>query len=191
VRVEFAPYADKPDLRIEIEIREVHSYIASELAEVSVMPPVPSRSQRKRRSEEERRQIQESNQRRIDRLTPMAERLGRMLAGEPPVPATWDEVIPDPGRHMLAHVLEYGYGVVLCPSCQDAYAAVELLFYDWSDGDIVGRLVTCPRDHAILQTTDRIGVICEPSPPYARRLRERIVTKGPSVAVLYNDDVSR
>ncbi len=183
MRVEFAPRDATPDIRIEVDVREVYSYITSEITRLSLTPAVPIRSQRRRRWEEERQQIEQGNQRRVQRLSPVAEGLRQMLAGAVAAPTAWDEVMPDPGRHYLAAILEHGCGTVVCPSCCAAYAAADLLVYDWSEGDMAGRLLTCPHDHVIVRTTDRMGEFVDPPKPFTRRLRKRSVTQGSSVAV--------
>lgn len=145
--LEYVPFSDRDDIVVLFELDDLKEHVESLIAtaEATFQPD----------------------------LEALKDRLDAAAPSE--VNPTWESLgIERPTfmvEMMIADMLEKGCGVVSCPFCEATYLATELVLYDESSCNISGRLFTCPEDHRLYYTRERIGSAM--ITPYVRKRRER------------------
>lgn len=161
--IEYVPYKEQPDIRFEFEISEMNAYFAEYIADLETAPENHS----------PHKQIVRDYRELVTHLLEIQAKLHHTIKNGIAEVVHWDEITGGGARRFIANVLEYGYGVVSCPFCQEVYSGSEILAYDWHYSDLSGRLFTCPLDHELLNIVEKLGAIMEPPDPYVRTPREK------------------
>ena len=163
MRIEYIPYKDRPDIRFEFALSEIDAAFAEYLIYRRAGPEFQSPHKQILREAEER-------------LAPFVEaqaELQRIITQERTEPVAWADIAGWMQSWHIADLLEGGYGVALCPACQDVYSISELALYDWKWSNHAGRMFTCPRDHELYRSFERIYEFMEPQRPFERTLRKK------------------
>jgi hypothetical protein len=162
--MEYVPDTGLPGVRFEFEIDEILAYFAAHIADLEAAPENHS---------PHKQIVRDHQEWHLQPLIELQAKIRRIVTQGQAEPLTWADSMGWSPAYVIANLLEYRCGIVTCPACQEVYTGTNLVGYDWSHGAFGGRMFTCPHDHELMRSNERIGELKIPIPLFMRTSRTR------------------